>query len=163
MVIVAHGVAGSRLQLTLKQDGAPVTTRSVVVQGEVEEIPISLQTTPTRPGTFLYSVSVQELPGEAVASNNSLSFPVTVRRDQIRVLQVAGRPGWDVRFLRRLLKSDPNVDLVSFFILRETGDPPGLPESELSLIPFPVVELFGSALGGKELDDVIDRGIQEAD
>jgi uncharacterized membrane protein len=153
MLVVAHGVAGSKLQLTLKQDGAPVTTSTLVVTRESEEIPISLQTTPLRAGTFLYSVSVQPLAGEAVANNNSLSFPVEVRRDQIRVLQVAGRPVWDVRFLRRLLKSDPNVDLVSFFILRETGDPPGVPEDELSLIPFPVVELFGTAL--PEFDVVI--------
>jgi uncharacterized membrane protein len=68
-----------------------------------------------------------------------------VIRDRVRVLLVAGRPSWDVRFLRGLLKQDPNVDLVSFFILRSNADDPG-PQHELSLIPFPVQEIFGEQL-----------------
>jgi uncharacterized membrane protein len=50
-----------------------------------------------------------------------------------------------VRFLRGLLKQDPNIDLVSFFILRSNADDPG-PQQELSLIPFPVQEIFGEQL-----------------
>ena len=68
-----------------------------------------------------------------------------VIRDRVRVLLVAGRPSWDVRFLRGLLKQDPNVDLVSFFILRSNADQPG-PQEDLSLIPFPVAEIFGEQL-----------------
>ena len=45
-----------------------------------------------------------------------------VIRDKIRVLQVAGAPSWDVRALRQMLKSNPNVDLISFFILRTQDD-----------------------------------------
>ena len=52
------------------------------------------------------------LPGEAVTENNARSFVLRVIRDRVRVLLVAGRPSWDVRFLRGLLKQDPNVDLV---------------------------------------------------
>ena len=68
-----------------------------------------------------------------------------VIRDRVRVLLVAGRPSWDVRFLRGLLKQDPNVDLVSFFILRSNADDAG-PQQDLSLIPFPVAEIFGEQL-----------------
>ena len=45
-----------------------------------------------------------------------------VIRDKIRVLQVVGRPSWDERFLRQHLKENPNVDLISFFILRTPSD-----------------------------------------
>ena len=44
-------------------------------------------------------------------------YVLKVIRDKVRALQVVGRPSWDERLLRRLLKRNPNVDLISFFIL----------------------------------------------
>src|SRR6185312_6137588 len=93
-------------------------------------------------GQFVYTVSVPVLPGEAVTANNSRSFVLKVIRDRMRVLLVVGRPSWDERFLRGLLKQDPNVDLVSFFILRSSTSQTKANENELSLIPFPVREIF---------------------
>ena len=86
------------------------------------------------------------LEGEAIAENNARAFLLKVIRDKIRVLQVTGRPSWDERFLRGLLKHDPNVDLVSFFILRTPTDVELVPSDELSLIPFPTEELFQEQL-----------------
>jgi uncharacterized membrane protein len=76
-----------------------------------------------------------------------------VIRDRVRVLLVVGRPSWDVRFLRQLLKRDPNVDLISFFILRTPGDDTHSSQEELSLIPFPTTEIFQQQL--KSFDLVI--------
>ncbi|MEZ4271602.1 MAG: hypothetical protein R3C68_09270 [Myxococcota bacterium] len=50
------------------------------------------------------------------------------------------------RFLRQHLKENPNVDLISFFILRTPMDNPGVEDRELSLIPFPVQKLFTTEL-----------------
>jgi uncharacterized membrane protein len=69
-----------------------------------------------------------------------------VIRDKIRVLQVSGAPSWDVRALRQMLKSNPNVDLISFFILRTQDDVSLVPNDEMSLIPFPTRELFEQQL-----------------
>jgi hypothetical protein len=77
---------------------------------------------------------------------------VNVIRDKTRVLQIAGRPSWDERFLRQILKNDPGIDLVSFMILRTPAslgtDIRGLPipVEELSLIPFPTVDIFEKGL-----------------
>jgi len=76
-----------------------------------------------------------------------------VIRDRVRVVLVVGRPSWDVRFLRQLLKRDPNVDLISFFILRTPGDDTRSSQDELSLIPFPTQEIFQEQL--KTFDLVI--------
>ncbi|MEK6560012.1 MAG: glutamine amidotransferase, partial [Planctomycetota bacterium] len=72
-------------------------------------------------------------------------------RDKIRIMHVCGRPSWDERFLRRVLKSDPNIDLISFFILRTPTDVSEARNDELSLIPFPVDELFTQALSSFDL------------
>jgi uncharacterized membrane protein len=107
--------------------------------------------TPDQTGQFVYTVSVPVFPGEAVVENNKRAFVLKVIRDRVRVLLVCGRPSWDERFLRGLLRQDPNVDLVSFFILRGVGDSPHATEDELSLIPFPTEEIFRTQLHSFDL------------
>jgi len=63
-------------------------------------------------------------------------------RDKLRVLLVSGEPHSGERTWRNLLKSDPNVDLVHFTILRPPEKQDGTPINELSLIAFPTRELF---------------------
>jgi hypothetical protein len=89
---------------------------------------------------------VPVLSDELVPENNRKSFYTDVIINKIRVLHVAGSPSWDVRFLRKALKRNPNIDLVSFFILRDPSDLVFATENELSLIPFPVNEIFGNEL-----------------
>jgi uncharacterized membrane protein len=139
------GFEGVTLPVTLKRDGEVVTSQSVLL-GKDGAAKLTVKSKPDKIGEFVYSVSVPVLAGEAIAENNERSFVVSVIRDKIRVLQVAGRPSWDERFLRQLLKENPNVDLISFFILRTPTDSTAAPESELSLIPFPVDKLFTTEL-----------------
>ena len=63
-------------------------------------------------------------------------------RDRLRVLLVSGEPHAGERTWRNLLKSDPAVDLVHFTILRPPEKQDGTPIHELSLIAFPIRELF---------------------
>ena len=53
--------------------------------------------------------------------------------------------------MRRHLKKNPNVDLISFFILRTNSNVRLVPQSEMSLIPFPTRELFEEELGSFDL------------
>ncbi|MGH7044650.1 MAG: hypothetical protein ACREFY_21300, partial [Acetobacteraceae bacterium] len=61
---------------------------------------------------------------------------------RLRVLLVSGSPHQGERTWRRLLTSDPAVDLVHFTILRPPDKVDLTPLDQLSLIPFPVDELF---------------------
>ncbi len=72
-------------------------------------------------------------------------------RDRVRVLHLSGRPSWDERFLRSMLRRDPNVDLVSFFILRTETDEQPWNHNDLSLIPFPTFEIFEEQLRSFDL------------
>lgn len=165
-VVVRHkGFAGQRVPLTLREDGRPVATTEVVLPAEdavaVTEgepggpgaagAPGTVKATftfePQRAGKRVYTVSAPVLPDEVVVENNRIDFTLKLIRDRIRVLQVAGRPSWDERFVRRLLKENPSVDLISFFILRSTTDVANASNRELSLIPFPTRELFTEELG----------------
>jgi uncharacterized membrane protein len=142
----AGGFVGKRLPVTLRRDGAPVLTVDVDIVAGQRSYRVLFPFTPERVGKYLYEISTPVLSGEAIAENNRRAFVLKVIRDKIRVVHVAGRPSWDVRFLRGMLKHDPNVDLVSFFILRSPSDVDLSPSSETSLIPFPCEELFQQQL-----------------
>ena len=58
------------------------------------------------------------------------------------MLLVSGEPHPGERTWRNLLKADPAVDLVHFTILRPPEKQDGTPIRELSLIAFPIRELF---------------------
>lgn len=139
----APGFAGRQLPVVLKVDGRPLASRLLSVTGDGGPMAVDFTFAPDRTGHFAYTVEVPLQEGEAIATNNELSFPLKVIRDRVRALHVAGRPSWDMRFLRGLLRDDPNIDLVSSYILRDlTDDPKTISDAELSLIPFPMREIF---------------------
>lgn len=142
--IEERGLDVDQVMVTLKQDGTVLKSeRAKLVDGNAR---VSFEFKPRQIGKQVYQVSVPVQPGEVVDTNNKKSIVLKVIRDRIRVLQVAGRPSWDERFLRELLKRNPNVDLISFFILRSTTDLQKAPQEELALIPFPVNDLFTTEL-----------------
>lgn len=131
--------------LTLKEDGRPIASTDVTVNdGETSKASITFE--PQRAGKRVYTVTTPVLADERIAENNRVDFTLTLIRDRIRVLLVAGRPSWDERHVRRILKENPSVDLISFFILRSTTDLTNAGNRELSLIPFPTRELFTEEL-----------------
>lgn len=143
--LTARGFGREEVPIVLRREGAVVARATVRLEPGQARYTVPLSFVPDTTGTFVFTVAAPVFPGEAVAENNARSFVLRVIRDRVRVLLVAGRPSWDERFLRTLLKQDPNVDLISFYILRTATDQPGS-QDELSLIPFPVAEIFGAQL-----------------
>src|SRR6185369_17965080 len=85
--------------------------------------------------------------------NNKTLVSITGIRDRLKVLLISGQPHVGERAWHNLLKSDPNVDLVHFTILRPLNKDDGTPLNELSLIAFPIRELFEEQL--KQFDLII--------
>lgn len=150
VTVKVFGYKDLKLPITLKQ-GNDIISSKVLNTGEENELHIDLAFTPYITGTYFYTISIPIQPHEAITENNQVSFMVKVVRDKIRIMHVCGRPSWDERFLRQVLKSDPNIDLISFFILRTPTDVSEASNDELSLIPFPVDELFTRELSSFDL------------
>jgi uncharacterized membrane protein len=138
----ARGFKGQQVQVVLKHEGQVVATKPVQFESDDETQPITFAFTPDQTGRFVYTVSVPVFPEEAVIENNTRSFALKVIRDRVRVLLVAGRPSWDERAIRGILKQDANVELISFYILRNSSDNVRADDRDLSLIPFPRDEIF---------------------
>ncbi len=150
-VVRQNGLPHRQIDVTLTRDGRPMATRAIVLNDASSEERISFDWLPDHPGTFVFQIATPVLRGEALASNNAQMFTVKVIRDRVRVLHVCGRPSWDERFMRAMLRRDPNVDLVSFFILRTETDEQPWNRNEMSLIPFPTYEIFEDQLHSFDL------------
>jgi uncharacterized membrane protein len=142
LTIAASGMKGKSVPLFFNRGKNLITTRTITIDGDPFEQKLTLSFTPKELGTHGFSVSMPAQPGEQIAQNNQREFKIDVQRDKVRVLTLSGSPSWNYRFLRMALKQDPLVELVSFVFLRTPTDTVDVPESQLSLIPFPIDDIF---------------------
>ncbi len=140
--------AGGTAPVTLSVGGEVVRRLDVPV-GRSVELPITVG----NPGANVVEIEVAAGQNELTLDNNRALFTINGVRDRLRVLLVSGEPYQGERAWRNLLKSDPAVDLVHFTILRTPQKDDFTPVRELSLIVFPMRELFEQKL--KEFDLII--------
>ncbi|WP_238120608.1 MULTISPECIES: hypothetical protein [unclassified Xanthobacter] len=146
---------GARVPVTVRRDGEEIA-RPIVTAGVSDSIDVDI----THAGPNIIEFEVPPLPGELTLVNNRTAVSVDGIRDKLKVLLVSGEPNAGERTWRNLLKSDANVDLVHFTILRPPEKQDGTPINELSLIAFPTRELFQTKI--KDFDLIIfDRYAQQ--
>jgi len=146
--VEATGLAGREASVALYRadEGAPGGWREVGrvkrrVGADLETFPVNLAAPADQLGTARL-----RLVASGGGRERSREFKVETVRQKYRIMYLAGRPSAEYSALREFLKADPNHELVSFVILRSTENPTPAPDRELSLIPFPVNEIFGVAL-----------------
>lgn len=136
------------VRLVMRRDGQTIGTR-LVIPGETIRQPVKIE----HGGANVFELDVETAPGELTDANNKAVLEIDGIRDKLRVLLVSGQPHAGERTWRNTLKSDANVDLVHFTILRPPEKQDGTPINELSLIAFPTRELFETKI--KEFDLII--------
>jgi len=132
-----EGTVPGEAIVTINRDGEPQSPVTVPIG---QDVPIKLKL--DHAGETLFEIAVAAGPRELTLANNRAFVTVNGVRDRLRVLLVSGEPHPGERTWRNLLKSDPGVDLVHFTILRPPEKQDGTPIGELSLIAFPIRELF---------------------
>jgi len=131
------GAEGQAVKLTLSKDGgAPVETTTQVGRETTTRVTLD------HAGSNIFEFGVESARGELTEANNRTVVTVNGVRERLRVLLVSGEPHPGERVWRNFLKADPSVDLVHFTILRPPEKQDATPVRELSLIAFPIRELF---------------------
>ena len=131
------GAPAGRAQVKISRDGETLDQRTVTT-GQTVEVQIAIP----HAGPNIVEIEASPLERELTIVNNRAVVSIDGVRDKLRVLLVSGEPHSGERTWRNLLKSDANVDLVHFTILRPPEKQDGTPINELSLIAFPTRELF---------------------
>lgn len=154
------GIVGEQAGFTVRVDdpASPQAPVIVSLNGEVVErlnLPtgrdVPLPVTIERRGNNVLVVETPAGPQELTLANNRTAASVSGVRDRLRVVLITGQPHAGARVWRDLLKSDPQVDLVHFIILRPPTKTDMTPESELALIQFPAEQLFEESLPSFDL------------
>ncbi|MCP5364864.1 MAG: hypothetical protein H6905_06530 [Hyphomicrobiales bacterium] len=174
----AYGLVGSRGTISFRIDdlgppppeargaAANVSVRIDGKPGEGFDVPIGVAQQMSFPvshaGPNVIEIEAAGAPDEVSQTNNYAALKVNGIRDRLRVLLVSGQPHLGERTWRNLLKSDPAVDLIHFTILRPPEKHEATPLNELSLIVFPVQELFEQRIQDFDLlvfDRYVLRGV----
>jgi hypothetical protein len=66
---------------------------------------------PKETGDFTLTLDLPVHAGEALADNNRLTAPISIREEKLRVLVVESYPRWEYRYLRNALSRDPGVEV----------------------------------------------------
>ncbi|MGE0254317.1 MAG: hypothetical protein AB7N54_08435 [Alphaproteobacteria bacterium] len=132
------GDGARQARVTLRRDGEARGSGLVVPVGSDHAIEVPID----RGGANTFELVAEPGANELTLVNNTAVVVVNGVRDRLRVLLVSGEPHPGERTWRNLLKADPSVDLVHFTILRPPEKQDGTPVRELSLIAFPIRELF---------------------
>jgi hypothetical protein len=132
--------------VTWRKDGGAPHELSVPV-GQDVALPVLID----HGGPNVLELQVAPGPHSLTPINKRAVVVVNGVRDRLRVLLISGEPHAGERVWRNLLKSDPSVDLVHFTILRPPEKQDGTPIRELSLIAFPIRELFDTKLDDFDL------------
>jgi hypothetical protein len=166
----SFGIVGKNVQLSLKVEDLPETAAEKAGDDPDEAAmtwrkdggtshpltaPIGRDIPLTIPidhgGPNVIELAVAPGPHSLTPVNKRAVVVVNGVRDRLRVLLVTGEPYAGERVWRNILKSDPSVDLVHFTILRPPEKQDGTPIRDLSLIAFPIRELFDTKLDDFDL------------
>ncbi len=141
-----EGVRAAPAEVKISRDGE-LLDRRIVVPGQQVNIQVQIP----HAGQNIVEIEAAPIEGELTQVNNRAVVSIDGVRDKLRVLLVSGEPHAGERTWRNLLKSDANVDLVHFTILRPPEKQDGTPINELSLIAFPTRELFQQKINDFQL------------
>ena len=120
--LMASGYAGKKIVVALLDEaGDEVSKKEVVDVEDGKPFVVRFQTRPERRGVNVFSVkayaageeSIIDSPAEATVVNNQRLVLVDRGRGPFRLLYVTGRPNWELKFLRRSLQDDDELDLVA--------------------------------------------------
>ena len=146
--VLDSGDKGEPVTIVVRRDGVEIASLRAAV-GQLVRAPVRIE----HGGPNVVELDVAVLPNELTAVNNKAVVTIEGVRDKLKVLLVSGEPHAGERTWRNLLKSDANVELVHFTILRPPEKQDATPINELALIAFPTADLFGRKI--KDFDLII--------
>jgi hypothetical protein len=150
-------IGAENADITWSQDGGDAQAVTIPVGKDYTiDVPLAHE------GRSIIAFQAAKAGEELTLANNTAAIAINAVRDRLKVLLVSGEPYPGERTWRNLLKADPSVDLVHFTILRPPEKQDLTPVNELSLIAFPIKELFEEKLNQFDLiifDRYEQRGI----
>ena len=119
-ILLSHrGLRGRNVTVVVEDEEQLLAEEEVELPGDGEPAVVRLGVTLDEAGPRRLRVRVPPLEGEAVERNNERSALVEVRDEREKILYFEGEPRFEVKFVRRAVSPDPNVQVV---LLQRTAE-----------------------------------------
>jgi hypothetical protein len=159
VVVRQTGYGGRTVTVDVEDEGRIVGSEKVTLPVDGSPASVRVRATAGESGPRLFKFRVAPLEDELVTQNNARDALLDVRDAQERILYFEGEPRWEMRFLRRAVADDKNLEAAVLQRIADNkfkrffGDDPDDPEELAGGFPKTREELFkyrGLILGSVE-------------
>ncbi len=113
VVLEQVGFGRQTVEVQVEDDGRIVASEEVRFPADGESATVRVQFTTTESGVRKFRFRVPPQPGEQVDRNNEQEALIVVEDKRERILYFEGEPRFEVKFLRRAVSDDENVQVVT--------------------------------------------------
>jgi len=112
VTISQRGFSGETVRLDVEDDGHIVSSRDVTLSNDSDATTVRVHFTAADPGARAFGFSVATEPGEMVTQNNRREQLIHVERERPKILYFEGEPRFELKFVRRAVADDENLQVV---------------------------------------------------
>ncbi|MEW5916140.1 MAG: hypothetical protein AB1762_07030, partial [Gemmatimonadota bacterium] len=112
-VVMHRGFGGQTVPVVVEDSGRIVAQETITLPRDGEAVTARVRTPASTTGARLLTVRVPVQQGELIDRNNARSAVVSVRGRREKILYVEGEPRFEIKFLRRAVAADSNLQLVT--------------------------------------------------
>ena len=112
-IVTQTGYAGQRVTLDVEDGGRIVGSQPITLAADGDPLAVRVRFTATDAGPRVFRLKIAPQPGEVVTQNNERDVQIDVRDRRERILYFEGEPRFEMKFLRRAVADDPNLQVVT--------------------------------------------------
>ena len=119
VLVSQTGYAGRTVPLVVEDEGGMVGSQDVTLAADGEPASVRVRFTASEAGPRLLRFRIPPQDGEQVTQNNQREILINVEDRREKVLYIEGEPRFEMKFLRRAIADDKNLQVVT---LQRTAD-----------------------------------------
>lgn len=119
LIVSQRGYAGERVTLVVEDEGRIVAQQALELPRDGEPVPVRVPFTAEQPGARRFSFRIAPRDDERITENNVQDMLIHVRNAREKILYFEGEPRFEMKFLRRAVEDDDNLQLV---VLQRTAE-----------------------------------------
>lgn len=112
VIVSQNGFRGTTVPLNVEDSGRILSSQEVALTNDGEPTTVKVHFTANEPGARTIRFRIPTQQGEEITQNNAREVLLDVRDRKEKILFFDGEPHFEVAFVRRAVRDDPNMQLV---------------------------------------------------
>jgi uncharacterized membrane protein len=119
VTVSQRGYGGTRVPVNVESEGRILASEDVALPADGEPATVRLRFPAQTAGPHVFRFRIPPQEGEAIAENNTRDALIQVHDRREKILYFEGEPRFEVKFLRRAVEADKNLQVV---VLQRTAE-----------------------------------------